>query len=139
MHGERGDLCHLVCLPAPTLGCATFPTARLPPRSGDRQSQLASEAGYVLGGILHNDTMLVVREHTSDTHGFTEHLFGLCTLQGVRFMPRLKDLPDQVLSRVDRAADYGPLQPLFRNTINLDLIVEQWDELVRLAASLKDG
>jgi TnpA family transposase len=96
------------------------------------------EAGYVLGGILDNDTMLPVREHTSDTHGFTEHLFGLCALLGIRFMPRLKDLPDQVLSRVNRTTDYGPLQPLFRNTINLDLIVEQWDELIRLAASLKD-
>jgi TnpA family transposase len=96
------------------------------------------EAGYVLGGILDNDTVLPIREHTSDTHGFTEHLFGLCTLLGIRFMPRLKDLPDQVLSRVDRAADYGPLQSLFRNTINLDLIIEQWDELVRLAASLKN-
>ncbi len=96
------------------------------------------EAGYVLGGILDNDTVLPIREHTSDTHGFTEHLFGLCTLLGIRFMPRLKDLPDQVLSRTDRAADYGALQPLFRNTINLDLIIEQWDELVRLAASLKD-
>jgi TnpA family transposase len=96
------------------------------------------EAGYVLGGILDNDTVLPIREHTSDTHGFTEHLFGLCTLLGIRFMPRLKDLPDQVLSRIDRVADYGPLQPLFRNTINLALIIEQWDELVRLAASLKD-
>ena len=28
--------------------------------------------------------------------------------------------------------------PCFRDTINLDLIIEQWDELVRLAASLKD-
>jgi len=96
------------------------------------------EAGYVLGGILDNDTMLPIREHTSDTHGFTEHLFGLCALLGIRFMPRLKDLPDQVLSRIDRAADHGALQPLFRNTINLELIIEQWDELVRLAASLKD-
>jgi len=96
------------------------------------------EAGYVLAGILENDTVLPIREHTSDTHGFTEHLFGLCALLGIQFMPRLKDLPDQVLSAIDRAADYGALQPLFRNIVNLELIAEQWDELVRLAASLKD-
>ena len=53
-------------------------------------------------------------------------------------MPRLKDLPDQVLSRIDREADYGALQPLLRGSINLALILEQWDQLVRLAASLKD-
>ena len=96
------------------------------------------EAGYVLGGILDNDTALAIREHTSDTHGFTEHLFGLCTLLGIAFMPRLKDLPDQVLSRIDREADYGALQPLLRGRINIELILEQWDQLVRLAASLKD-
>jgi len=96
------------------------------------------EAGYVLAGILDNDTALAIREHTSDTHGFTEHLFGLCALLGIAFMPRLKDLPDQVLSRIDRDADYGALQPLFRGRINVELILEQWDQLVRLAASLKD-
>ena len=96
------------------------------------------EAGYVLGGILDNDTDLAIREHTSDTNGFTEHLFGLCVLLGINFLPRLKDLPDQVLSRIDRDAGYGALQPLLRGRINIDLILEQWDELVRLAASLKD-
>ena len=54
------------------------------------------------------------------------------------FMPRLKDLPDQVLSRIDRDADYGALQPLLRGRINVELILEQWDQLVRLVASLKD-
>ena len=96
------------------------------------------EAGYVLDGILDNDTVLAIREHTSDTNGFTEHLFGLCALLGITFMPRLKDLPDQVLSRIDRNADYGALQQLLRGRINLELILEQWDQLVRLAASLKD-
>ena len=96
------------------------------------------EAGYVLSGILDNDTALDIREHTSDTHGFTEHLFGLCPLLGIAFMPRLKDLPDQVLSRINRDTDYGALQPLLRGRINMDLILEQWDQLVRLAASLKD-
>jgi TnpA family transposase len=73
---------------------------------------------------LDNDTALAIREHTSDTHGFTEHLFGLCALC-IAFLPRLKDLPDQMLSRIDRDADYGALQPLLRGRINVDLILEQ--------------
>ncbi len=85
------------------------------------------EAGYVLSGILDNDTALDIREHTSDTHGFTEHLFGLCPLLGIAFMPRLKDLPDQVLSRIDRDADYGVLQPLLRGRINMGLILVSGD------------
>jgi len=34
-------------------------------------SCMPREAGYVLAGILDNDTALPIREHTSDTHGFT--------------------------------------------------------------------
>ena len=96
------------------------------------------EANYVLDGILENDTILKIREHTTDTGGFTEALWGLCVLLGIDFMPRLKDLPDQVLYRVDRTADYGPLDPLLRNVIDIGVIVEQWDQLVRIAVSLKD-
>jgi TnpA family transposase len=96
------------------------------------------EASYVLNGILENDTLLTIREHTTDTGGYTESLWGLCTLLGIEFMPRLKDLPDQALYRVDRGADYGSLQPLLRGVVDLDIIVEQWDQLVRIVASLKD-
>jgi hypothetical protein len=32
------------------------------------------EALYVLDGLLENNTILRLREHTTDTHGFTEHL-----------------------------------------------------------------
>jgi len=30
------------------------------------------------------------------------------------------------------------LEPLFRGTVDLALIAEQWDQLVRIAASLRD-
>jgi TnpA family transposase len=42
----------------------------------------AREAVYVLDGLLENDTILGPREHSTDTHGSTEHLFGLCNLLG---------------------------------------------------------
>jgi len=45
------------------------------------------EAIYVLDGLLENDTILRPREHYTDTHGFTEQLFGLCYLLGFSFMP----------------------------------------------------
>jgi hypothetical protein len=37
------------------------------------------EAIFVLDGLLENDTLLRPREHYTDTHGFTEQLFGLRT------------------------------------------------------------
>ena len=71
-------------------------------------------------------------------HGFTEQLFGLCHLLGIAFMPRLKDLPDQQLYKLDKGTDYGPFEPLFRGVVDTALIAEQWDQLVRIAASLRD-
>jgi TnpA family transposase len=93
------------------------------------------EAIYVLDGLLENDTVLRPREHYTDTHGFTEQLSGLCHLLGYSFMPRLKDLRDQQLYRIDKARSFGILEPVFRG--DLALLREQWDQLVRLASSLR--
>jgi TnpA family transposase len=54
------------------------------------------------------------------------------------FRPRLRDLADQQLYKLDRSARYGCLAPLWSGTIDTNLIREQWDQLVRLAASLKN-
>ena len=56
---------------------------------------------------------------------------------GFRFMPRIKDLKDQQLYKVSRMTSYGPLDPVFRATVDVALIAEQWDQLVRIAASLR--
>src|SRR5215813_167359 len=52
-------------------------------------------------------------------------------------MPRLRDLADQHLYKMDRQADHGCLDPLFHGVADIDLIREQWDLLVRVPASLK--
>lgn len=96
------------------------------------------EATFVLDGLLYQDT-LPIREHYTDTHGYTDLLFGLFELLGFRFAPRLRDLPDQTLYRARRGADYGSLNGVLRRTIRDDVIVEHWDDLNRLAASLADG
>ena len=72
------------------------------------------EALYVLDGLLENDTVLRIREHYTDTHGYTEHIFGLCYLLGYAFMPRIRDLKDQQLYKIERGKSYGCLDPLFR-------------------------
>jgi TnpA family transposase len=98
----------------------------------------AREALYVLDGLLENDTILRPREHFTDTHGFTEQLFGLCYLLGFSFMPRLRDLADQQLYRVGSEIAPEALRPLLRAGLDLALLGEQWDQLVRVAASLRN-
>lgn len=95
------------------------------------------EAIYVLDGLLDNDTVLRPREHYTDTHGFTEQLFALCYLLGFSFMPRLKDLADQQLYKLDRERSYGAIDGMFRGAIDIALVREQWDSMVRVAASLR--
>lgn len=97
----------------------------------------AREALSVLDGLLDNDTVLRPKTHSTDTHGCTEQLFGLCYLLGFPFMPRMKDLQDQQLYKMSRTTSYGPLDPILRATVDLPLIAEQWDQLIRIAASLR--
>jgi len=52
-------------------------------------------------------------------------------------MPRIRDLKDQQLYRVDRSHDYGVFSPLLSKTVDLNLIEEQWEEMIRVAISLK--
>lgn len=95
------------------------------------------EALYVLDGLLENDTVLPIREHTTDTAGYTEHIFALCFLLGFNFMPRIKDLKDQQLYRVDKDLDLGDLASLLNKSSDMDIVTEQWDQMLRVAASLK--
>ena len=95
------------------------------------------EALYVLDGLLENNTILKIREHTTDTHGYTEIIFALCHLLGFYFMPRIRDLKEQQLYRVDRQDEHGVFAPLLTKTAALDIIEEQWEEMIRVAISLK--
>ena len=94
------------------------------------------EATYVLDGLLDNDTILRPKEHFVDQHGYTDQLFGLCHLLGYSLMPRLT-VSKQPLYKLDRTKHYGPLDAVFHGTVDLALIREQWDQLVRVAASLR--
>ncbi len=95
------------------------------------------EALYVLDGLLDNNTILKIRQHTTDTHGYTEIIFALCHLLGFYFMPRIRDLKDQQLYRVNKQDDCGVFTPLLTKTADLDIVEEQWEDMIRVAISLK--
>ncbi len=69
----------------------------------------------------------------------TEHVFGLCHLLGFRFAPRLRDLADRRLYVTDDHADHGALDSLIGGVINLSKIEENWDETLRMTASIRAG
>jgi hypothetical protein len=89
--------------------------------------------------LLEQETELEPMEFMTDTAAYSDAVFGLFWLLGYQFSPRLADLGDARLWRIDRKADYGPFNGLSKGTINLALIRENWPDVIRLAGSLKLG
>ena len=94
------------------------------------------EAHYVLDEILGNATDLPITEHATDTHGVTLVNFGLFDLLGLQLSPRIRDLGRITLYRAAPRAQvesaFPHAGPLLTRKLNLDLIAEHYDDLLRL-------
>jgi TnpA family transposase len=99
------------------------------------------DATYVLDEILNNETELPILEQTTDTAGYTELIFALFDLLGLQFSPRIRDLADQQLYRTSSVnlEKYPNLKSHLPGVINTERILKHWDEMLRLAGSLKMG
>ncbi|MBF0381801.1 MAG: Tn3 family transposase [Magnetococcales bacterium] len=96
------------------------------------------ESAYVIDGLMRND---VVKSdiHSTDTHGFTEAIFGLTHLLGFSFAPRIKGLNRQTLYlfRSRKKTDRSDWVITPNKYINDALIRENWDDLLRLITTIK--
>jgi TnpA family transposase len=97
------------------------------------------DATYLLDGILDNETDLTILEHTTDTAGYTEVIFALFDLLGLSFAPRIRDVGDQQLYRMKQQVPDAQLKPLFNRRIDQQLILDCWDDMLRVVGSLKRG
>ena len=97
------------------------------------------DSTYVLDGLLHHESDLRIEEHYTDTAGFTDHVFALMHLLGFRFAPRIRDLGDTKLYIPKGEAAYDALKPMIGGTLNIKHIRDHWDEILRLATSIKQG
>lgn len=93
----------------------------------------------LLAVVLEQQTDLQPSQIMTDTGAYSDVVFGLFRLLGYRFSPRLADIGGTRFWRIDPQADYGELNAIARQRINLDLIVQHWDDLLRLTGSLKLG
>ena len=93
----------------------------------------------ILGLLLEQETDLEPAEIMTDTAAYADTVFGLFWLLGYQFSPRLADIGDARFWRIDRTADYGALNGLARHRIDTELIKRNWEDLLRLAGSLKLG
>lgn len=98
------------------------------------------DATHVLDGLLYHESELEIEEHYTDTAGFTDHVFGLMHLLGFRFAPRIKGLKDKNLYISSDPKLYPTLSAAgLLDGLNLKLIRANWDQILRLAASIKQG
>jgi TnpA family transposase len=100
-------------------------------------SPTESEAGYVLDGLFDHDSILDIEEIFADTGGASDHVFAFFALIGKRFAPRLRNLKDRRFHTFEKADVYPALKEHIGVPINSALILEYWDDMLRLAASIK--
>ena len=93
----------------------------------------------LLAVVLEQETSLNPTEIMTDTGAYTDVMFGIFHLLGFQFSPRLADIGGARFWRVDPKADYGALDGLARQRVNTKLIEAHWEDLLRLAGSLKLG
>ena len=53
------------------------------------------DAAYVLDGLLYSESDLMLEEHYTDTHGYTEINFAAFAMLGRRFSPRIRGIQQQ--------------------------------------------
>jgi len=98
-----------------------------------------SEAAHVVDGLLHHGAAIDSAVHHADGGGVSDHVFGLLALLGFRFAPRIPNLRDRRLYAFGPAKTWPTLEPFIAGRVNLTLIRDHWDDLLRLASSIRTG
>ncbi len=93
----------------------------------------------LLAVVLEQQTDLQPTQIMTDTGAYSDVVFGLFRLLGYRFSPRLADVGGTRFWRIDPLADYGDLNAISSHFLRLQKIIPHWDDMLRLAGSLKLG
>jgi TnpA family transposase len=101
-----------------------------------------SEVAAMIEGLIRHDTEMRVEKNFVDAHGQSEVAFAFChLLGGVRLMPRLKRIKYERLYLPDTGmvGAFPNLAGVLSRPIRWDLILQQYDEMVKHAVALKTG
>jgi len=101
-------------------------------------SSAEREAAYVIDGLMHND---VIKSdiHSTDTHGYSEVIFGSTFFLKVEYAPRIKGLSRQQLYAFKKRKHYEDQGHVMLpdRYINEIYIEGQWDEILRFIATIR--
>ncbi len=96
------------------------------------------ESAYVVDGLMRND-VIKSDVHSTDTHGYSEAIFATTHMLGFSYAPRIKNLKKQKLYifKFRQYADKSEWHIKPDNYVNADLIIQNWDDILRLIATIK--
>lgn len=109
---------------------APFHTVAIPP---------SGEAAHVIDGLLYREADPGSITHHTDGGGVSDHVFALAHLLGFRFAPRIPNLAERRLYAFGPASPWPALAPFIAGRVDEKLIVAHWNELLRLATSVRTG
>ncbi len=76
----------------------------------------------------------------TDNASYSDMVFGLFKILGYNFSPRFRDLDDQRFWRATmpgvETGTYGAVLDLARNRVNLNKVITQWPDMLKVAGSL---
>ena len=99
----------------------------------------ASEAIYVLDGLLYHGSDLAIETHYVDTGGVSDISFALCHLVGFQLVPRLRGLKDRKLYLFPGDTPPENLASLVGEPINIERIKANWNDILRLVTTIRSG
>jgi TnpA family transposase len=97
------------------------------------------EAVYILDGLLKNTSELQPDTLHADTQGQSTPVFGLSYLLGIKLMPRIRNWKDLTFLKPSHDELYPYLEPLFKGTADWALIETHWQDMIRVALSIRAG
>ena len=101
----------------------------------------SSEVAAMIEGLLRHETSVEVEANYTDTHGQSEIGFAFTELLGFRLLPRLKRIGAQRLYQpaAGSTGRWNALEPALSRSINWDLIVDQYDQMIRYTTAIRLG
>jgi TnpA family transposase len=109
---------------------APYHTVAIPP---------SGEAAYVIDGLLYHEADLSIATHHTDGGGVSDHVFALAYLLGFYFAPRIPNLAERRLYTFGPASTRLVFEPFIAGRIDEKLIAAHWDDVLRLATSVRTG
>jgi TnpA family transposase len=109
---------------------APYHTVAIPP---------SGEAAYVIDGLLYHEADLSIATHHTDGGGVSDHVFALACLLGFQFAPRIPNLAERRFYTFGAPSGWPALEPFVAGRIDEKLIATHWDDVLRLATSVRTG